>query len=300
MPYHANLTCDFILQVMTHSYLAYILIPAYLLITVAKITLYATIFYRIYRRTHQVKKLHAGSTTLMYRHRLSKNDLALTKTGALVLVIFIVCTMPYFINLMLEVYGNQPPPDTDIISIMLFLLILLNSALNPFVYVVRLPHFRAELKLFFCTKRPSPHDNMQHRLSVPDSGKGLVWSVELLGQGYDIQAAEQNDSYPNRRISTGSLLSFQKEPLDALYKTVRGNYNPRLSRRYSDTTIASQSTTYKNSDCLPASISTKTLSRVVEARESITSDSDNGHCVTIEKEIVEKEIKKRNIQTTNM
>lgn len=135
-------------NILPFEYLAFILIPMYLITIIFKFTMYGVIFYKMSKRLDRAKRMvqNRSSQSMEQLERISRGNIALTKTGGIVLVCFTLCWTPFFIHMIFQLAGAVSTAMANTISVATFMLILLNSALNPVIYVLRLPFFRKELK----------------------------------------------------------------------------------------------------------------------------------------------------------
>jgi hypothetical protein len=87
----------------------------------------------------------------------------LIKAGLMVFAAFYICWLPLFIILGIQYYGEDYSQSTYISGQYAAFLCSFNSAINPFIYVYRLPMFRAEFLRMFGRKR---HDDNQINMSA--------------------------------------------------------------------------------------------------------------------------------------
>lgn len=90
--------------IFPHVYLAVIVIPFYLIITTVLILLFLVTVYLNHRRMQGVKKLVASMPFNWKRNSAYKRSSRLTRTSGLVLASFLICWLPFFINLMVQVW----------------------------------------------------------------------------------------------------------------------------------------------------------------------------------------------------
>lgn len=159
-PLEAGQYCS-MASIMPHTYLAYILIPLYFTVTTTKVILYCIILYHMKTRLNRLYKLNPSHRTLNIFRNVTRDSNALTKTGAWVLALFIMCWLPFFINLSVQVYGEKYAPVYDTAGLVFFLLCLLNSVLNPIIYVWRMPSVRKQVTHFCCCSKPSSQDDQE-------------------------------------------------------------------------------------------------------------------------------------------
>ena len=74
----------------------------------------------------------------------SIKQINITKNLASVVVVFLVCVLPYSLNLLVLRYS--------ILTAYLAVLVVLPSCLNPFIYAAKHPHFKVVFKCMFCCK----------------------------------------------------------------------------------------------------------------------------------------------------
>ena len=77
-------------------------------------------------------------TSSNLRQSLTRRQMAVTKSMFYILCAFLACTVPFAIIMMSTSPGRFGPYTGCIL--------LLNSALNPLIYAVKLPHFKKEMK----------------------------------------------------------------------------------------------------------------------------------------------------------
>ena len=202
-------------NVFPWAFLAFILIPLYLLLTAVKFIMYLIIFYHIHKRYDRAKEMCETTSTKsqVQLQQISKSNMALTKTGAIVLVIFILCWLPFFIPLMMQVYAGVTFEFADVISLTTFILILLSSALNPIVYIWRLPFFRREVKKVFCAEtsdgaNTGSFGNNRSFNSSQVSARGFTHFIKA--QSLIHRARCANGLHDNRRISGETLISARR------------------------------------------------------------------------------------------
>ena len=207
--------------VFPRAYIAIIIIPTFFLTVLVKIIMYAIIFFKMSKRLDRAKKMmqNGSSQSHLQLERISKSNIALTKTGAIVLLSFIICWTPFIVHLIIQLCGRTSFEFANTMSLATFMLILLNSALNPVIYVLRLSYFRRELRRAFGSKTAlgmndgSFTGNRSGNSSVM-SGRGGVYYVQ--SQSLIERGRRANRIQDNRRQSGENLLSYRKRSEDSV------------------------------------------------------------------------------------
>ena len=107
--------------------------------------LFCNIVYLLRKQTSSLKRFSRSSDDI-FVVRASERERKITMTLLLMLVIFLVCTMPWFI--MMQIYDYcQICQKYWWIMKLLFILFEANCAINPFLCTFRLPRYRAALRL---------------------------------------------------------------------------------------------------------------------------------------------------------
>ena len=90
------------------------------------------------------------STSVEDEKKKIKNEMKAVKTCALVLGIFLLSWIPYMIVVGLQMFcGMSENRIVEPVRGLFACLTFVNSAVNPFIYAVRMKHFRAEAKKIF-------------------------------------------------------------------------------------------------------------------------------------------------------
>ena len=143
-----ELECIFV-DVYDYYYLMYVGISFFICIV-----LYG-ILYALIGRTALLQKRKILSLTL--RHvptSLSIGQMKAVKNLMVVLTVFIICVLPYVVN---NARIIRPEPHTphrgylsDAIELLTLTLLLINSAINPVIYAVKIEKFRKAFKYILC------------------------------------------------------------------------------------------------------------------------------------------------------
>lgn len=105
-------------------------------------------FYRSFRSRSQV-----SIPTRMNSGRALQNRRKVIRLLVTVVICFAVCVLPHHIRLLLKYWGIRTPGNGSILSVISFLILYLNSALNPILYALFSANFRKSFKEIFPCKR---------------------------------------------------------------------------------------------------------------------------------------------------
>ncbi|XP_064186427.1 sphingosine 1-phosphate receptor 3a [Anguilla rostrata] len=151
--------CSTVLPLYAKSYLAFCAC-VFTVLLVAVVALYT----RIYRLVTSSGRRVSG--------RPSEHSLALLRTVAIVLGVFVACWAPLFLLLLLDV-GCSPRRCPVLYQVEWFIaLAVLNSALNPLIYTLSSREMRAAFYrlLCCCCSRPRPDAPPSRNRAVPRPG----------------------------------------------------------------------------------------------------------------------------------
>ncbi|XP_031565159.1 octopamine receptor beta-2R-like isoform X2 [Actinia tenebrosa] len=103
-------------------------------------------YVKIYKtaRLHNRRMSHTSMTTRVSTSRSIQNQIALTIF--IMLMVFIICWTPYFIYVAYITANHVTNDLTGDLGLAAYWCVFLNSALNPYIYGIRNPHFRAAFK----------------------------------------------------------------------------------------------------------------------------------------------------------
>ena len=159
-----------LLQTIPRSYLASVIIPIFIMTAILTNILYGFIFHHGRVRLKNIEKLVPISLQRFHKKATYRVNMKMAQTGALVLGVFLFCYLPFFITLMVQVYGKFNSQACKIAQTVGFYLIMLNSVLNPIIYANRLPQFRDEFKRILCCLPPTKFYRRQSCDSMTMSG----------------------------------------------------------------------------------------------------------------------------------
>ena len=115
------------------------------LVLLITITLFGGLVYALRKQTRQLMKL-SGNSDENFVIQARERERKVTLTLATMLVVFLVCTMPWF--LMMQMFDYCPTCQRNWwIMKLLFISFQANCALNPFICTLRLPRYKAALKV---------------------------------------------------------------------------------------------------------------------------------------------------------
>lgn len=95
-------------------------------------------------RVHNRRMSHTSITPRVSTSISSQNQIALTIF--IMLVVFILCWTPYFVYVVYIAANHVTNHQTRDLALAAYWCVFLNSALNPFIYGIRNPHFGAAFK----------------------------------------------------------------------------------------------------------------------------------------------------------
>lgn len=147
--------CDMV-TILKMPYVGGILIPFFFIMAVVKIILYSLIYRQTRKRVKLFRRLsNSVKNKTIYQHheeRAQHQNLTLAKTGALVVSLFLICWAPFFLVMMVQVYGGLRSKTMEYARLLAFLCILLSSLLNPVIYIYRVRPFRKEVLRVICPR----------------------------------------------------------------------------------------------------------------------------------------------------
>ena len=144
---------DFVCTVLHNQIIA----TQFIILLVTLVATYAMIARAVQRKAISVASEQAGPSQSTSTRQLQ--NMKVLKTCSMVTGIFVLCTIPYAVLLVLTRYQNsverlQNPAYMKFLSITYFLL-LLNSSSNPMLYALRMPQLRKAVKEKFSQGSPS-------------------------------------------------------------------------------------------------------------------------------------------------
>ena len=107
--------------------------------------LFCNIVYLLRKQTSSLKRFSRSSDDI-FVVRASERERKITMTLLLMLVIFLVCTMPWFIMMQIFDYCDICKKNWWIMKL-LFILFQANCAFNPFLCTLRMPPYKTSVKL---------------------------------------------------------------------------------------------------------------------------------------------------------
>ena len=114
------------------------------LVLVITATLFCHIVYSVRRQTSKMKRLSVNSDDV-FVVQASARERKVTLTLAFMLVIFLACTMPWFLMMQIFDYCKVCQKNWWVMKL-LFILFQANCAFNPFLCTLRLPRYKVALK----------------------------------------------------------------------------------------------------------------------------------------------------------
>ena len=129
------------------------------LVLVITTALFGHIVYSLRRQTSKLKRLSVNSDDV-FVVQASARERKVTLTLAFMLVIFLACTMPWFLMMQIFDYCKLCQKNWWVMKL-LFILFQANCAFNPFLCTLRLPRYKMALKCIlarcaFSFRRYSP------------------------------------------------------------------------------------------------------------------------------------------------
>ncbi|KAL9971515.1 hypothetical protein ACROYT_G017686 [Oculina patagonica] len=147
--------------------------------------LFCKIVYKLRRHTSTLRRfsIHSGmGSGDVYVVQASVRERKVTMTLSLMLVVFVVCTMPWF--LMMQIFGYCKICQKNWwVMKLLFILFQANCAFNPFLCTLRMPPYRMALKCI---------------LSRYAFSRRFFTSVWPTRGTYHVQRRQRTDSYVQR------------------------------------------------------------------------------------------------------
>ena len=138
--------CDLAI-VLKSELLLYIAFPCFVLCSAVMVYLYVCIF--------SIARKHAKCISKDSSEKESfKSKMKLTKTGVVVLGVFLGCWLPFFVIMSVQLFsGIRNDPRLTNSRTCSSLLAVCNSGLNPIIYALRIPIFRQEIGSFLKANR---------------------------------------------------------------------------------------------------------------------------------------------------
>ena len=124
------------------------------------ITCYLKIYTIMRKQTKKIlSKSDSSSSTnsSTFRKNINRRQWLVTKSMFIILCTFIICTLPFAIVMMVNSPGRFGPYSGSIL--------LLNSALNPLIYAMKLPYFKHEMKCVLWCR----YSDIGRRISITKS-----------------------------------------------------------------------------------------------------------------------------------
>ncbi len=140
--------CDFVL-LFTRSYLQYLFIPTFIVITLPLTVLCAHV---LMKAKQQLRSIVDNDIVLPGKEspKYIKGQIKIFKAGLAVIATFYAGWLPFFLILSIQVYSGSLH-DTTLGMCRSFSMVLIgmNSMTNPLIYGYRLPDLKAELRKLF-------------------------------------------------------------------------------------------------------------------------------------------------------
>ena len=114
------------------------------LVLVITTALFGHIVYSLRRQTSKLKRLSVNSDDV-FVVQASARERKVTLTLAVMLVVFLACTMPWFLMMQIFDYCKLCQKNWWVMKL-LFILFQANCAFNPFLCTLRLPRYKVALK----------------------------------------------------------------------------------------------------------------------------------------------------------
>jgi len=128
------------------------------LVLVITTALFGHIVYSLRRQTSKLKRLSVNSDDV-FVVQASERERKVTLTLAFMLVVFLACTMPWFLMMQIFDYCKLCQKNWWVLKL-LFILFQANCAFNPFLCTLRLPRYKVALKCILArcafSRRSSP------------------------------------------------------------------------------------------------------------------------------------------------
>ena len=113
---------------------------------IVTIAVFCGIVRSLRKQTRNLKRLSVNSEDV-YIVQATEREKKVTLTLGFMLVVFLACTLPWFLMMQIFVYCTICQKNWWILKL-LFVLFQANCALNPFLCTLRLPRYKTALKLF--------------------------------------------------------------------------------------------------------------------------------------------------------
>ena len=175
-----NDDCDLVKD-LRHEYLQFVFVPSFFVVAVVIFLLYIPILHTVRKHlAYHKSSLEKGTATKSHKNVIQRKEIKMMTTTILILGAFFLCWVPLMVVLAAEVYFSM---DISKHRGYLYIPPMLNSALNPIIYALRVPAFNRQLcKRIPCLKPlqmektsdsrvPSKCANEMNQLSVHDSTK---------------------------------------------------------------------------------------------------------------------------------
>lgn len=167
-PHYPRRRCELI-YVLRREYMQYIMMPAFSLAVCAMVVMYMHIYAIAVQaaRSQQTQDLVRQPNDQPPpgpRHHDLSAEMKVVKTMLLVLGTFIFCWLPFFFILLAQLLGNLSDNLSNFRTLAT-LLTFLNSAADPFIYVIRIPLLRHKIQTLVCphnTVHPTPNSINLH------------------------------------------------------------------------------------------------------------------------------------------
>lgn len=128
------------------------------LVLIVTTALFGGIIISLRKQTRKLKRLSVSSDDV-FVVQASERERKVTLTLSVMLVTFLACTMPWFIMMQVFDYCAICREKWWVMRL-LFILVQANCAINPFICTLRLPRYKAGLKMALsqtaCYRRASP------------------------------------------------------------------------------------------------------------------------------------------------
>ena len=189
-----NPECDFPTTIK-QEYLSYVVIPCMAVTTIAISILYVRILLIVHSQNTRRRRL--SSPSVLENHSNSKlprikQEVQVAKIGILVLGTFYSCWLPFYVILSIQVYsGRLDDPHLNKCRTIATFPAVANSAVNCFIYAIRMPQFRRMVKELFCYK--STRDKLRSR-AFSDSKGSTMRNIDHSG-GSPARELEHSGSY---------------------------------------------------------------------------------------------------------
>ena len=154
------------------EYLSFVCIPCLAIISVAISFLYIKILLTIHSLNKRRQRSPPSVLDKRSKSRRTKirQEIQVAKTGILVLGTFYSCWLPFYIILIIQVYGGlQDDPYLNNCRLIATFPAIANSAMNCFIYAIRMPQFRRMVRDLFCNKTAKATTNSRSYIDSTDT-----------------------------------------------------------------------------------------------------------------------------------